>query len=137
MTSTENYLMSCLALATDALAPGAPVELKHQAAAALRGLAVVVEGGAGIAAAASSAPATATAAASSAPATATAAASSAPAAPPDFFSVLLQNLQARLPEIVPADELAKARAEAQAEGFKMPAGIDLGQFVASQAKARA
>jgi hypothetical protein len=129
MTTAENYVMSCLALANDAIAPSAAPEIKRQAAAALRGLATVIEGNAPAALAANSAPA----AAAATPAAATAT----PAAQPDFFSVLLDNLKARLPEIVPADELAKARDEARSEGFRMPAGIDLNAFVASQAKARA
>jgi len=129
LSATENLLMSVCALASDALREGAGAEIKHQAATALRAVASMVDGGAAAPATSASAPA----ASAAAPA---AASTSAPATPPDFLSTLIKNLEAVIPQAVPPEALAEAQEAARADGFKMPAGIDLNAFVAAQAQAR-
>jgi hypothetical protein len=130
LSATESLLMSVCALASDALQDGASAEIKQRAATALRSVASMLDGGATAAATATSAPA---AASSAAPA---AASSSAPATQPDFLSTLIKNLEAVIPQAVPPEALAEAQEAARADGFKMPAGIDLNAFVASQAQTR-
>lgn len=134
----ENLLLNVMELATAALADGAPAELKHQAAAALRGVAGMIDGGAATAAAAPAPTSTAPSSTSTAPSSTPPASSSAPApaaepARPDFMSVLMSKLAPMLPD----GAVAEAAQAARAEGFQMPMGIDLDKFVAAQAAARA
>lgn len=133
----ESLLLNVMELATGALAPGAPVELKRQAGAALRGIATMIDGGAAEPATAAAAPPAAAAAApsSSPPSSSGSSSTPPPAEPPrpDFMTVLMSKLAPMLPD----GALSEAAEAARAEGFRMPMGIDLDKFVQAQARVRA
>lgn len=129
MTKTiESLLLNVMELASAALADGAPPETKRQAGVALRGVAAMIDGGAPpeIPAATAAAQAGASTRSPAPPAP------KAEPARPDFMSVLMGKLAPMLPE----GALSQAAEAARAEGFRMPMGIDLENFVQAQARVR-